>query len=415
MTRPQGVILSVIVVEDNSRLSRAMAAALMAGALSCTLNRAGLNGSDDPVGRPDGATDIRVGGDVLADVPSEAPGTGGQGDQSGGGGAGGAGADAGVSLGGAGGVGTGAGGTAGAIIDASQDPGGSPDLPVDQRVVDSGGDIRVCGASPLCGSGAVTVTPPGGRLTGTTAGASLDHGSCGGADAPEAVYKLVLTEKSDVFITTHGTGFDTVVYLRNDCCGAEIGCNDDADKRDTSVLAARGLEAGSYDIFVDGADADQKGAFTIDIYATPTTATATDNCGSAARIANLAVNGTTCGLGDDFTPSTGCLVPPLTTGGDAVYYFVLDDPSTVVTFSTCTNTCIDTVLFIRDVCTTTASQRACNDNFCRPVTCPIGPPTQSRTTATLGPGVHYLVVDSHATTAASACGAFTVTATGVPP
>ena len=163
-----------------------------------------------------------------------------------------------------------------------------------------------------------------------------------------------------------------MIYLRNDCCGAEIGCNDEADGRHTSVLAARGLAAGSYDIFVDGAKGGDKGAFTVDIYATPTSTSVTDNCGSPGRIANLAVTGTTCGLDDDVSPLAGCLVAPATTAADAVYYFVLDAPSTVVAFNTCSKTCIDTVLFVRDVCTTQSSQRACNDDFCSPA--PAVPP-----------------------------------------
>ncbi len=231
------------------------------------------------------------------------------------------------------------------------------------------------------------------------------------------MFKLVLTQKSDLFVTTHGTAFDTVIYLRsNTCCGAEIACNDDSDNRKTSVLTSRGLGPGTFYIFVDGANGGASGDFTVDIYATPATINATDNCGSPTRIANLPVTGTTCGMNDDFTPVMGCLVAPATTSGDGVYYFVLDANSTMVTFSTCTNTCIDTVLYVRDVCTmaTAPNQKSCNDNFCGPALgsmCPAGPPVQSRTVATLGPGVHYLVVDSHA---GGTCGSFTVSPNGVP-
>ena len=123
-------------------------------------------------------------------------------------------------------------------------------------------------------------------------------------------------------------------------------------------------------------------------------------------------------MNDDFAPNMGCLVAPMTTSGDGVYYFVLDASSTVVTFSTCTNTCIDTVLYVRDVCTTTSTQKSCNDNFCSPglgAMCSGPPnPVQSRTTATLGPGVHYLIVDSHSGAPAASCGSFTITPTGVP-
>jgi hypothetical protein len=360
----------------------AIASALLVAALGCKLDRGGLQGS----------TDARTASDGGQDRPVEAPASGGATGQGGGGGA-----DDGATGGNA------ALGDAGDASDAS-----------DAADADA---VLTCGASPLCdGPHAVTVTLPGGRYTGSTSGPSLDQGSCGGGDGPESVFRLVLTQISDVFVTSHGTGFDTVVYMRSDCCGAEIGCNDDADSRHTSVLSPRALPPGVYDIFIDGARADQMGAFTVDIYATPSSDVASDNCGSAGRIAALAVSGTTCGLADDFSPLVGCLVAPPTTGADAVYYFVLDAPATVVTFSTCTNTCIDTVLFIRDICTVPGSQTACNDDFCRPDSCPAGAgPTQSRVTATLPPGVHYLALDSHLSGPANTCGSFTISSTGVPP
>ena len=91
----------------------------------------------------------------------------------------------------------------------------------------------------------------------------------------------MLTQKSDVFVTTHGTAFDTVIYMRSGAAAAaEIACNDDADNRKTSVLTSRGLGPGTYYIFVDGANGGASGDFTVDIYATPATINATDNCGS---------------------------------------------------------------------------------------------------------------------------------------
>jgi len=117
-------------------------------------------------------------------------------------------------------------------------PDAAPDVPVDTPapIVDVGPDLS-CGA---CDSVATFVTLPGGRFTGTTSGDSAIQGTCGGGDAPEAVYKLVLSVKSDLFATTHGTGFNTVLYLRRGCCGTEVACNDDADGRGTSMLAQRG-------------------------------------------------------------------------------------------------------------------------------------------------------------------------------
>ncbi len=412
--------------EEHARHSRAIAALLLlvAAGMGCALDRAGLSASGGSGG---GGTELDSGsGDALAgDAPGALGGQTGQGGGMGGMGALG-GNGAGGDNGGAGGIDAGSDvmspqDAADAILppDAPMDlGGGGPDTgAVDRPVIDAPTDGPVCTSNTFCDTNAVTVTLPGGRFTGTTSGSSSDHGSCGGDKAPEAVFKLVLTQKSDLFVTTHGTAFDTVIYLRsNTCCGAESACNNDADNRKTSVLTARGLGAGTYYVFVDGANGGASGDFTVDIYATPATINATDNCGSPARIANLPVTGTTCGMNDDFTPVMGCLVAPATTSGDGVYYFVLDANSTMVTFSTCTNTCIDTALYVRDVCTSAAAtnQKSCNDNFCGPAVgsmCPLGPPVQSRTVATLGPGVHYLVVDSHA---GGSCGSFTVSPNGVP-
>jgi hypothetical protein len=412
------MILSSIVIEECSRLSRAVVVCLVATVVvGCSVDRAGLGGFDGAGGSP-------VVVDGHADSPAD-PGLGGRtgvGGQSGG-------------IGGGTGTGGVAGGTGGASPDAAMTdavdapvPGdaagdGGPDRPADNAgdrpVGDLAPDGLTCGASPLCDSSAINVTLPGGRFTGTTSGVSLDQGSCGGDRAPEAVYRLVLTARSDVFVTTHGTAFDTAVYMRNGCCGAEVACNDDADNRSTSVLSVRGLAAGTYYIFVDGRNnSDQSGAFTVDIYATAASTAVTDDCGSPGHIANLAVTGTTCGMQNDFSPLAGCLVPPLTTSFDTVYYFVLDAPMTTVVFNTCANTCIDTVLAIRDVCTTPTTQRACNDNFCAPAAgvCPVGAgPTQSRvTTATLTAGVHYLILDTHVIATPTGCGAYTITPVGVP-
>jgi hypothetical protein len=274
----------------------------------------------------------------------------------------------------------------------------------------------VSGCSSACDSGAFPVTAPGGRFTGTTVGKTASStGSCGGGAAPEAVFRLSLAVTSDLFVTTHGTGFDTVVYVRRGgCCGQEISCNDDADDRNTSVVRQRALPAGVYYIFVDGATAADAGSFTVDIYATPTSTTLGDACGAPVRIAGTApAYGTSCDFHDDYTPNAGCASDP-SDGPDAVYYFVLDAP-TNVTFDTCTGTCIDTLLYLRDVCTSAPSQRACDDDSCTGSTCTTqGSPRQSRATALLQAGVHYLILDTHAGASGSTCGPFTITPAGVP-
>ena len=77
----------------------------------------------------------------------------------------------------------------------------------------------------------------------------------------------------------------------------------------------------------------------------------------------------------------------------------------------------DTVLYLREVCSdgSGSSVRACDDDDCRASgSCQsAGNPVQSRVTATLDAGVHYLVLDTFAA-AQVPCGAFTITPAGVP-
>jgi hypothetical protein len=269
-----------------------------------------------------------------------------------------------------------------------------------------------------CDQGATAVTTPGRRFTGTTSGLSTSAGSCGGGSAPEDVFRLVLTATSDIFVTTHGTGFDTVVYMRRGCCGTELGCNDNADGRKTSVLSLTAVPAGTYEIFVDGAAPGAAGPFTVDIFATPTSPHPGDNCGHPIHISTAPVAGTTCGspaapttpYGDDLAPQN-CL--DMNEGGlDVVMYFVLDAP-TDVAFNTCNGTCIDSVLYTREVCTQQGTQGICDDDACRAAEDCFPDQNQSRISDTLDAGVHYLILDTYPNP--GTCGAFNVTPSGIPP
>jgi hypothetical protein len=283
----------------------------------------------------------------------------------------------------------------------------------------NGACVRTCDMN--CAVAATRVTSPGGRFTGTTSGTSANAGSCGGASAPEAVFQLVLTQQSDVFVTTHGSKFDTVIYMRSGCCGTEIACNNDMDGRTTSMFNALGVAPGTYDIFVDGAGSTG-GAYSVDIYTSPTSAMPGESCGRPTRITNTAVSGaTTCGYRDDYHASqTTC---GRDDGGlDVVYYFVLDQ-TTTVTFDTCDNTCIDSVLYLRDVCTSamTMTDTACNDDACDADGSCFpkamgGAGSQSKVQAQFGPGVHYVVLDTLVNPQpAPNCGLYSLTSNNVPP
>jgi len=114
------------------------------------------------------------------------------------------------------------------------------------------------------------------QAQGTTSGSSGTYGSCGGNQAPDAVFALFVPVRASVEVDTHGTGFDSVLYARGSCAdtGTQIGCNDDAGTGDvTSKLAAGALAdvaAGTVlYVFVDGYDSSAQGAYTLTARLTP--------------------------------------------------------------------------------------------------------------------------------------------------
>ena len=259
--------------------------------------------------------------------------------------------------------------------------------------------VSACGTS--C-TGATSISGTGGRFTGSTSGSSAYTGSCGGGSAPERTYTFTLSAASDVFITTHGSAFNTVLYVRScNCTGTEVACNDNADGFNTSMLQLTNLAAGTYTVFVDG-NGTATGSYTLDVYITPTGAVAGDRCSRPTfwpgGTAN--VTGSTCGLADDMNAEvTGCFVSS-GIAPDAVYYFVVTANSTV-TIDTCSAGCTDydTVLTIRSICNN-ATVTACNDDACKSGCVAGGMSRQSNVSASLAPGIYYVAVDGYA----SACG-----------
>jgi hypothetical protein len=91
--------------------------------------------------------------------------------------------------------------------------------------------------------------------------------------APDAVYRLTLaTAGKTVTATTVGpaTNYDTLIYMRRGCSGAEIACNDDDpyDGYGRSTITATNLAAGDYFIFVSGFGPNA-GAYTLTVTVTP--------------------------------------------------------------------------------------------------------------------------------------------------
>src|SRR5690606_28193588 len=74
----------------------------------------------------------------------------------------------------------------------------------------------------------------------------LGHATCGrgGDSAPEVAFGFTAPAAGPYRFSTRGSGFDTVLYLREaTCSGRELACNDDGDPAGWSALEVV-LEAG---------------------------------------------------------------------------------------------------------------------------------------------------------------------------
>jgi hypothetical protein len=91
------------------------------------------------------------------------------------------------------------------------------------------------------------------------------------ASGPEAVFRLVLEESSNVVLALNSQGLDGVLYVRSDCMdpGSEVACNDDHGSKDRSEVRTT-LEAGAYFVFVDGHGPEDAGPFALEATVQPT-------------------------------------------------------------------------------------------------------------------------------------------------
>ena len=258
--------------------------------------------------------------------------------------------------------------------------------------------------------GAIDVTR-GGRFTGSTALAADNTNppsGCGASNSGRDVYfSFTITSPSDVFISSFGSSFDTVLYLGSECGGGGLGCSNNYIPYvvTQSMLRLGNAASGTYFITLDGNGAAASGDYVLDVYITPTDSPS-DKCGHVVVFDDLLAGetGSTCTYDDDADGS--CNIAPTNVDPDRVYFFVIPNgaPVRTVTFSTCnpdsTGT-FDTLLYLRDVCTDAASEIACNDDD---PSCG----TKAVVSADLGPGVYYLFMDAF-----TGCGSYRITVTGL--
>ena len=105
-------------------------------------------------------------------------------------------------------------------------------------------------------------------ITGTTVGATNDFSpSCSSTStAPEIVHELNFPgDLQSLTVTTDGSAYDTVVYIRGaECTAADFDCDDDGGAGLQSLMALTDVPAGLYFIFVDGFSANS-GAYTLGV------------------------------------------------------------------------------------------------------------------------------------------------------
>ena len=266
-----------------------------------------------------------------------------------------------------------------------------------------------CETPVLC-PGAVNALasdPTGGRFTGVTGGGSAYQGTCGGGSAPEAVYYVTIPPERgdvDIFATTHGSSFDTVLYARSCECEEEeeLTCNDNADTLATSNMYVRDVHPGTYLFFVDGKTGADMGEYQIDIYVTETGANG-DRCGNPFLLTpagyEYSAPNTTCNMSKDYVPNKlgDCGWEGSGETEDVVFYFWVPADATVLSISTCLSITVDnpfdTSLYVRSVCNDASlpNQMGCNeDSDC------FGEPLVLSTLALiLDRGLYYIFVDGY--------------------
>ena len=148
--------------------------------------------------------------------------------------------------------------------------------------VDSGVDTGDSGGTETGDSGpeslgtCATATPTAGFGTffGSTLGLTDDYqAGCAASPSGDEVYTFVAPADGSVCVSSLGSDFDTVVYVRTDCeaGSSEIACNDDAPGLGLGVESQLQFEAdagSTYFVFIDGygfATVRSEGNYQLDI------------------------------------------------------------------------------------------------------------------------------------------------------
>lgn len=185
----------------------------------------------------------------------------------------------------------------------------------------------------------IVVASGSGAATGTTAGqADLGAGSCGGQSRPDVRFRFT-TQKTGTLVATvrpSSTSFQPVLYVRRGCGDSQEvanGCVAARSAGTTAVLVLPDLEAGTYEVWVDGVVG--AGAFDLSVALGAVTG---DSCAAPVPIpltgGGATVVGTTqsSGLTNQLSASCSSAAPDLVhsvdvpAGSDLLVSIVSQDP-----------------------------------------------------------------------------------------
>lgn len=120
-----------------------------------------------------------------------------------------------------------------------------------------------------CPESSTAITATGaGAITGTTVGGGDDlDGSCATEASSDRAYLFQAGAAGDYVFDTHGSSFDTLIYVLAACDGEELGCNDDpaADDRFSSELTVTLTADQMVVVVVDGYNELAAGDFVVNI------------------------------------------------------------------------------------------------------------------------------------------------------
>jgi hypothetical protein len=159
--------------------------------------------------------------------------------------------------------------------------GGCPELPEEAQDA-----YTACFQSMVIGTGTCPEADAPWMGTGTFTGDSSLAGNDSNPDmscfadgmipdgleiSPDRAHRWIAPAPGTYVIDTNGTEFDTILYVRSSCAGANLACNDDIDTEAmmyTSRVTVTATTAGQeFIIVVDGFTTGDQGAFTVNVAA----------------------------------------------------------------------------------------------------------------------------------------------------